>query len=804
MPISKATLSKIIAVVSVVGVASAGIIIGAIFSSQGPRENVVTSVTISEIKYRSTLPQPIDEQFMEIYVHEDVQEARFSKWSVEIYGASIGQLKMDLPAIDNVSEFWHLTLKGTNGTLERDIENRSITIHLNLTGSIFLDLVSGQVRMIRGVNVVDAVGYAGGSGMVPGWPAVDGGKMVNNDSHSLNIWGPDVDNSSNWYSDMPTPGGFNNLHHIVEDWVGNGTSDNITITMYNGFINANMNYTQMFYPMLPPVGPGIPMPELVSVDNHPTSGISTSDVKEYVSFTMRMIGEAGLFPNGPQVNDNGSVEIHIGKSDDFNSSSGITHADGKVYITVGNAIRSADPVLRQRGKYDVKYTIEHEIIHVFQMENSSGFRAVQDPNNNAWTEGEAVYWGQKSAAANFGISVAELNDEMSQIQNNKDQPNTPPQNWEDHGNNTNIPWWGNGDSKGMTTWLPNFDFYQLGALMVKFIIERFGNETYKNITNSLRNKDGGGTQPGEKQIRDALAENCGMSFEALLMQFYLWRCTGEAESANSVSEATVTDSFNYTGSGIAMSTTYVAPLGAAYETINVTNPADPPFGINITANPNNNTHGNYSVGVVSTLRNGTKVTSTFTIEENASVVIPIDPLNVGFVEIIKMNLNDTHVTEVGLEIIVMGVQAPSIPPHQPPPDIHPTMSTSSVICDGYRGTEYDGYFCIMDTSSTIPQPYITPGLYNITFLDVFTDLVISDNLTSDMHVRFWKYNIDSDMYYDETAWQDTSIPISVELDILPGDISASPPGVFVVAEFRDFNPAHTLTFFQFTFDAVFG
>ncbi|MHA1997928.1 MAG: hypothetical protein ACTSU9_07390 [Promethearchaeota archaeon] len=809
MVIEKAGAIKAIAVIAIIGGASVGLIFGGILLNSSRPSEAIDDIWISEIQYASTNIHPVNDQYFEIYVHDDVTNASFRDFHIESRNRT-GDLivNVDVPELSDIGKYWHVLIYAKNGTNSRDTLDKSITVYLNLTIGTWFDTLSGAIVIRKGSSPIDSVAYGNYSSPVWNWPISDGGMWVNETSQSLNIWGPDADNSSNWYPDTQTPGSFNNLHHNITDWMSNGSSDNITAVMYNGFINVNMSLEQMIYPTLPPTDPLLPLPPLAKVDNDPTSGVSTSEIQEYVMFTMIMLGLEGLFPDGPMLGTDGVVDIHIGTDENFNSSSGKTHADGSVYITIGQEVKSADPARRQRGKYDVKYTVEHEIVHVFQMQVTGGFRKVQDDNNRAWSEGEATYWGQKSTAANFNITVWKLNEEMQKINNNKGQTNTHPQNWNDHGKNTNTPSWGNGNLEGNNKFVEIFDYYQLGALLVKFLREKFGPGVYKNITNSLKNKDGGAAA-GEKNIRDAIAENTGMSFTDFLLKFYIWRNSGGAEADNNVTAAVVTDSFNYAGASVQTTSHYVFPLGAAHETVNVTNPADPPFEINITANPKGTEHGDYSVGVTSTLRNGSKVTSTFIVKDGTSVQVPIDPSQVAFVSVVKMNLNDTHVTAVGMGIIVTPIQEPSVPPVFPP-DLFTPMIPSYMICDGYRGGAYDGYYCILDTFGTA-QPYdgITgPGWYNLTSLEIIVDPILSNGQDWDLQARFWKFNITAseqhlDPYYDPTPWFDGDAVISTDVNITLADIGTCPDGLHVVTEIRDLNSNHTLSFFSLSHDAVY-
>jgi len=292
---------------------------------------------VSEIKYTSGGASPLQEQFIELYSFVNHTGGTFSGWFIETRSSSGNTVlsKTAIPQVAGLGHFWHLLIFGNDGATTINASARFATVHLNITGT-FLNQTAGQVILYHGNNpiVADFVCYGAVQSPVnvpasDQWRSTDTGASITNQSHSLNIWGPDDDDSSNWYSDMPTPGSFNNIIQEAEFTHLDASKENITQVMYNGFLAPNYSHS-IATPMLPP-GPIIPglAAAAIAVDADPTAGVTADQIREMVLKTMEILIGAG-YKDGPQLGPDGVVDIHIGADTTYNSSYGVCYDNGSV------------------------------------------------------------------------------------------------------------------------------------------------------------------------------------------------------------------------------------------------------------------------------------------------------------------------------------------------------------------------------------------------------------------------------------------------------------------------------------------
>ncbi|MBN2152248.1 MAG: hypothetical protein JW839_12430 [Candidatus Lokiarchaeota archaeon] len=766
--------AKAVVISAIVAGASLAVVLGFLFLPGGGPQGKPFNLMISEIRYTSDSGIVLNDQFVEAYSFTNFSTSSLKGWYIETRDRNGDPLvpKTAIPEVAGFGEFWHICIRGDAGATSINTTDLSAVVHLNIETNL-LDEQSGHVFLYydNGTQyLVDYVCYGGLAAplAVAGWSNSDGGASTSNASDSVSIWGWDGDHSMNWYNDTPTPASFNNLHNVVDDPAGNGSVPDVSEVIYNGFLDHYPTY----------VGAQSPNPVPIAVTNaHPTPGVSPAEIKEMVEATIRYLAEFGR-AGGPKLGNDSVLDIHIGIHPGANSSFGATYEDGSIYIWVGNEIRSADPVRQFRGKVDLKYNVEHEVVHAYQYE-----QGIIKKGNEPFYEGEATYWGMVSAARNYNLTVQQVNTLIGQIVNSN---GIPGQSWDHHGKSLNTATFGNGTVNGTTRFGFTHGDYCNGFLLLKFINETFGEGVLKNLTNSMS---------GSVGFREAAEAATGLSFAELLRRYYQWRADGSAEDNNGVPGVTPDESMPL-GDAVYSSTESVAPYGAAVEDFIMVGSA--PLEIWVTPQPGQSV----SVTVIVERTDGSTETYHHTVSNkpgSTQAPIPIDPSKVASVRLVKMNLNDTAACNVSVEFkpAASMFNRPTNPPNEPDhfraPGVPLFPYNERCTTDGLTGTAFDGYRCQISGLITETGPF-NVSMDVITYED--TDL---DAFTPDWVIFLHKYNALTHEPLGPPSGPfvpDPSVPIIV--DVQPGDVAGG--GCYVVAEIQDASVGHVMAFFVFVFD----
>ncbi|WP_456474655.1 NosD domain-containing protein, partial [Candidatus Pyrohabitans sp.] len=161
-------------------------------------------IMINEIYY-NTSGTDLTDEFIELYVWDD-------GWGdVNLSGYKITTFDGDnetLPDVSGLSKFGFVVIYMGSGTSDLNASDGNATIYLG-RGSEMLDDAGDEVGLYDSEgNLIDFVRYGGGNGdgVSGGWSTGDAGITANNANESIQIHGPDLDNSSNWVSAHPTEG----------------------------------------------------------------------------------------------------------------------------------------------------------------------------------------------------------------------------------------------------------------------------------------------------------------------------------------------------------------------------------------------------------------------------------------------------------------------------------------------------------------------------------------------------------------------------------------------------------------------
>ncbi|MEX2682377.1 MAG: hypothetical protein Q6373_012320, partial [Candidatus Sigynarchaeota archaeon] len=764
--------ARAIAISAMVAGASLAIVFGFLLLP-GSTPGKPFKVMISEIRYKSDSGILLNDQFIEVYSFTNFSTNSLKNWYIETRDRDGNVIvpKTSIPEIAGFGEFWHACIRGDAGSTSIDATTLSAVVHLDVPARL-LDEQSGHVLLYfdNGTEyLIDYVCYGGLAAPLglAGWDISDGGASTSNDSESISIWGWDQDRSCNWYNDTPTPASFNNLHNVVDDPAGNGSVPDVAEVIYNGFLDHYPAY----------VGAQSPNPVPIAVTNaHPTPGISPGEIKEMVEATIRYLARFGR-AGGPKLGNDNVLDIHIGVHEGANSSFGATYPNGSIYIWVGNEIRSGDAARQFRGKVDLKYNVEHEVVHAYQYE-----QGIIKKGNEAFYEGEATYWGTVSAARNYNLTVQQVNTLIGQIVNSR---GIPGQSWDKHGKSLNMPTFGNGTVNGTTRFGFTHGDYCNGFLLLKFINETFGEGVLKNLTNSMS---------GSVGFREAAEAATGLSFAELLRRYYQWRADGSAEDNNGVPAVKPDESMPVGDAGYT-STESVAPYGAAVEDFAMLGSA--PLEIWITPQPGQAV----SVTVIIERKDGSTEIYHYTVKNtpgSTQAPIPIDPSKVDNVRLVKMNLNDTAACNVTVQFkpAYQMFNKPTNPPNEPDysraPGIPVYPYNATCTTDGLTGTIFDGYRCRVSNTLHVPGPFM---IYMNVITFAGTDL---GAFMPDWVIYVHKYNATTNEPLGPPAGPVIPNPVVPYIvDVEPADVVGD--GCYVVAEVQDASANHVMAFFIFMF-----
>jgi hypothetical protein len=191
-----------------------GLLSDLFFGNREPGKDwIVDHVMLSEIKYTNSSAPLLDEQFIELKIDNEIENGSLIQGGVSTFDKD-GNLilsRQSLPNIRNIGKGWRLVIFGNIGSSIRNETGKNVEIHLNLTSEFWLDS-SGFIRIsvdysdvIATIECVAYGNYTRWLDPIYSWPSTDGGISVAALSDSLQC-AVDLNNSSNWYSNTPTPG----------------------------------------------------------------------------------------------------------------------------------------------------------------------------------------------------------------------------------------------------------------------------------------------------------------------------------------------------------------------------------------------------------------------------------------------------------------------------------------------------------------------------------------------------------------------------------------------------------------------
>ena len=167
--------------------------------------NANPEIIVSEIYYNST-GNDIDNEFIELYVWDDknLGDIDLSEWNITTYDGD----NETLPEVAALGNFSYIVIHMGSGINDLDASDGRAVIYLGRSTEM-LDNNGDEIGIYAQDNsLVDFVRYSGGNGdpVMGGWSSEDTGIFTSNNNESIQILGPDLNNSSNWISGVPSEG----------------------------------------------------------------------------------------------------------------------------------------------------------------------------------------------------------------------------------------------------------------------------------------------------------------------------------------------------------------------------------------------------------------------------------------------------------------------------------------------------------------------------------------------------------------------------------------------------------------------
>ena len=474
----KKTLAILIIIIIGVGAIGAWYFIGVPAEEGWPPPPPISSyskkIVISEVHY---LEENELEDYIELYLWEDLT-TNMSGWTLTTFDDD----EETLPAISGLRKLVYLIVYMGDGTNELDASDGLATIFLGRTESM-LDDGGDEVALYDNAGeIADYIRYSGGNGgpIYGDWSKLDGGVSASQ-GESLQILGEDLDDSSDWCSEEPTPNGPN-AYTFLEDGV--------KMKVYNG-----LNF-------------GAPTEGVVAIGvvpqpTNPADATTIKKVKEWAGHCQKFYEKEGF--SNPMLGPDGAIDVHLGQepAGGPTCSSGVTHWNGSIYVTNGT-VKSA---------IDLKYVLEHEMCHMYQLGNWStdkgdytkfASRGTDWKTERFWDEGMAVFFGTKSVMEEFNKTLCEMMQEYRRVGDH---------NWYEHFRNPNA-------SSPFGNWTGSFDDYIGSFMFLKWLNETYGHRTIMNIYCNISYYY---NQTVKSTLaRQAIEKILGLGFDQVLRKFQDW------------------------------------------------------------------------------------------------------------------------------------------------------------------------------------------------------------------------------------------------------------------------------------------
>ncbi|MHA2142384.1 MAG: hypothetical protein ACXADC_12155 [Candidatus Thorarchaeota archaeon] len=491
-------------------------------------------IWISEVHMNSSLA--VDEEFFEIYIPATLSTTTLSGLEITTFD---DEGMVALPSIMNVDAEDYIAVYTGTGTNDIDASDSRAEIHLGLEDRI-LDPTGDEIAIYDDSGlIVDFMRYNGGNGdgVQSSWPASDDGPSLPIDhSGSLSFFGTQYTNSSNWLHSLITAGYPNQFAFLSEDEV------------YLIIITSGVTTDYSFLGISDEKMSG----KNETVDVNAGAGVDAATVKqieENIKFSLQFYNDKG-FTNGPATSSPGKIKV-TARNGTSTETTGSTSQNGDIVINIGTI----------KSKIDLKYVVEHELMHAFQFKQGKEGNDTVDHapvTNKWWIEGQATYWGIESTKANYNLTNVQIQDEFDRVGDH---------NWNDHYTDLNrsifIGWGG------------SYSDYMGSYLFMKFIKEKYGEDKLKDAFDKA--KDNFNNDSKDKSPEDAVAEATGKSWDQLVAEFYAWMMTG-AITDNGVPERTGHVNVTYTNNTVS-DTLKVGPYASGVERIKVN--GTQPFQIDI-------------------------------------------------------------------------------------------------------------------------------------------------------------------------------------------------------------------------------
>ncbi len=521
------TKTKAAAIILILVIGGAAALYLAFFQPEVPQEPISPlngELWISELHMNSTLD--VDEEFFEIYIPASLSSQTLTGLVVTTFD---DEGMVTLPSIMNVDEEDYIAVYTGAGTNDLDASDSRAEIHLALDERI-LDPAGDELAIFDASNnIVDFMRYDGGNGdgVRDSWAMTDNGPTLPVEhTGSLSFFGTQHANSSNWLHSLTTPGYPNQFAFLSED-------ENYLIIITSG-ITTDFSFQ------------GISDEKMLgkneTVDVKAGAGVDAATVKqieENIKFSLQFYHDKG-FTNGPATSSPGKIKV-TAKNGTTTETTGSTSQNGDIVIDIGTI----------KSKIDLKYVVEHELMHAFQFKQVKEGNDTVDhaPTGNLWwIEGQATYWGIESTKANYNLTNVQIQDEFDRVGDH---------NWNDHYTDLNrsifIGWGG------------SYSDYMGSYLFMKFLKEKYGEDKLKDAFDKA--KDNFNNNSKDKSPEDAVSEATGKSWEQLVAEFYAWMMT-DAISDNGVPERVGHVNVTYTNNTVG-DTLKVGPYASGVERIKV-------------------------------------------------------------------------------------------------------------------------------------------------------------------------------------------------------------------------------------------
>lgn len=552
-----------------------------------------------------------EEQFIELYAWEGV-DSTLQGWIVECETRNF-----TLPAISNLGMMTYIVLNFSAGTWtdDTDASDKVVMLYYDVQGLEPMHDVEGNLTLFDDEGrVVDYVHWGGIAPAAPlgNWPSTDGGMLATPDpSLSMQMWGDDLDNSTNWYENMSTPRGANAFEFTVS--TVNGPR---VVKVFNG-INYDL-----------PDGPeeNYTLVGKVVISGNPANWTTKKQIEEMVNYTLDYYAKLGL--PAPYAGPDGVIDIHLAKGNDTETCGG-TYRSGKIVIDVGTVGGFA-------GNVSLKNCVEHELMHGVQAQIGPGGGYDRWPKTGpngdlSFAEGMAVWGGITSTMGNFNLNWSEVMVWLWLVDDH---------NWYDHYRDLNRQMWPFGGK---------YDDYIGMGLFVKFLNETYGTNKLVNIFKRIKNYFNGTTGQDVNATTAIAQELSPLTFPDVWRAYQEWLVNGSATKSNGFPAldpgSTVTPPAG-PGTTVLDGPTTVQPWGSHVEFINTTGVTQP---FKMSFNPGNGS--TWKITIIYTFPDGSKMSHVFDMPEEQWAVIQITNASVwSNITIIKTRIGNEGTGTISMNL----------------------------------------------------------------------------------------------------------------------------------------------------------